>query len=75
MTLEERIPDLSNTELANLQANAARLQQVGTAKQQSDAATLLPLVDAELARRRDLAAAARARKTPSKRKAPAKAPA
>ena len=68
MTLQERIPDLSSVELANLHANAARLQQTGTAKQQTDAAELLPLVDAELVRRRELAAAARASKAASKRK-------
>ncbi len=71
MTLQERIPDLSSAELANLQANIARLQQTGTAKQQTDAAALLPLVDAELARRRELANAARVKKMASKRKAPA----
>jgi hypothetical protein len=72
MTLEERIPEMSSTELANLHANATRLQQAGTAKQQTDAATLLPLVDAEMTRRRELAAAAaRPRRSTLKRKSPA----
>jgi hypothetical protein len=67
--MEDRIPELSDAELTNLRANAVRLEQTGTPKQQMDAANLLPLVNAELARRR--AQSRPARKAPAKRKAPA----
>jgi hypothetical protein len=69
MSIEERIPELSNAELANLRANATRLEQTGTPRQQIDAANLLPLVDAELARRRAQAPAPRPRKAAAKPKA------
>ncbi|MBL8548497.1 MAG: hypothetical protein JNJ73_00825 [Hyphomonadaceae bacterium] len=81
MSLQERIPELTDVELANLRANATRLETAGTPRQQTDAAALLPLVDAELARRREAASARKAavaraapRKAPAKRAAKAKPP-
>jgi hypothetical protein len=43
-TLDERIPLMSETELNNLSANAARLQASGTPAQKAEAARLAPLI-------------------------------
>lgn len=66
MTLVERLPDLDKTQLANLLANANRLQsQAGAA---GDAAReLLPALEAEIARRRPAPAA---KKPAAKKRAP-----
>jgi len=82
MSLEARIPEMSEKELENLQANAERLIKSGSAKQQAEAERLLPMIadamaarkvtrTAELAekkvtRQKDLAAT-RARKAASKK--------
>jgi hypothetical protein len=50
--IDERIPDLSDKELEQLHANAARLAQSGTKIQQERAQRALPLVDAEIETRR-----------------------
>ncbi len=60
MRLDQRIPDLSDSELENLHANAVRLAQSGSAGQRQHAEELLPLLGAELEKRRSLHAEARA---------------
>lgn len=52
MDLISRLPEMSDDALSNLRANAKRLQQTGTPSQQSDAAALLPAVEAEIGARR-----------------------
>jgi hypothetical protein len=52
MDLITKLPELSDDALSNLRTNAKRLQQSGTASQRSDAAALLPAVEAELGARR-----------------------
>ena len=47
MDMESKLPTFSDKELSNLQANAERLQHSGSAKQQEQAAHLLPLINAE----------------------------
>jgi len=56
------IPNLSDTDLASLQANATRLSQDDTGRRQQEAVMLLPLVDAELAVRKTAKTAAAAAK-------------
>lgn len=50
--LRERVPHLTDTELASLNANAQRLKTAGTAQQRAAATDLLPVIEAELADRR-----------------------
>ena len=52
MDLLAKLPEMSEDALANLRNNAKRLQQTGTAAQRSDAAALLPAVEAEIGARR-----------------------
>jgi len=81
MTLDERIPSLTDPELQNLQANATRLAQSGTPAQKAEAARLLPLIETELgvrakartahladmrAKRKDAAAATRKARSAAK---------
>ena len=75
MSIDERIPSLTDQELANLQSNALRLADSGSAKQKADADRLMPLIQAELAERRARAPAkkAAAPKKVATRKKPAKA--
>ena len=71
MTIEERLPGLSDKELLTLQGNAERLARAGAPKQQSDAERLLPLIEAEQAERRRNRPApvkAVAKRPPAKRK-------
>ncbi|HYC75535.1 hypothetical protein [Brevundimonas sp.] len=49
--LAEMIPAMSDPDLKALRANAARLSESGTAVQMNTAAEILPLIDAETARR------------------------
>lgn len=70
MSIEERIPALSDKDLATLQDNALRLQQTGVAKQKNEAERILPLIEAELAERRARKPAP-VRKAAAPRKAPA----
>lgn len=60
MSLDSRIPTMTEKELENLQANAERIIASGAAKQKDEAARLLPLIAAALeeARKNKLAAAA-----------------
>jgi hypothetical protein len=52
MDLFAKLPEMSDDALANLRTNARRLQQTGTPAQRSDAALLLPAVEAEIGARR-----------------------
>lgn len=51
MTLDERIPGMSEADLLSLQANAQRLSTSADASQQAKAADILPAITAELAKR------------------------
>jgi hypothetical protein len=52
MDLLTKLPEMSDDALANLRTNAKRLQHSGTPAQRSDAAALLPAVEAEIGARR-----------------------
>jgi hypothetical protein len=52
MDLIPKLPEMSDDALTNLRTNAKRLQQSGTAAQRTDAAALLPAVEAEMGARR-----------------------
>lgn len=52
MSLLDRIPDLSDEEVANLLANARRLAEAGEEKQQLAAQALLPALEAADAERK-----------------------
>lgn len=51
MVTADQLPTLDDTALANLRANAARLQSGGGARREA-AAALLPLIEAEITERR-----------------------
>jgi hypothetical protein len=53
MSLLDRIPTLSDEEVANLLANARRLAEQGDDKQQAAAAELLPALEGESNGRRE----------------------
>ena len=75
--VESAIPGLPAKELASLHANATRLLQSGAAKMRLEAERLLPLIEAELEKRKAAAPPERVRKASAPRKpaAPRKAPA
>jgi len=52
MDLITKLPEMSDDALTNLRTNARRLQQTGTPTQWTDAAALLPAVEAEMGARR-----------------------
>jgi hypothetical protein len=52
MDLLTKLPEMTDDALANLRKNAERLQHSGTAAQRSNAAALLPAVEAEIGARR-----------------------
>lgn len=56
----EKLPGLSDDDLGVLMSNAERLVQTGTPKQQTAAQAMLPAIQAEAVRRRDLKPAKRA---------------
>ncbi len=58
MTIEERIPEMTDKELENLRVNAERLAQSGSPKQQAEAARLLPIIAAASETRKTANAAA-----------------
>lgn len=60
MDLIERLPGMTDDDLGTLVSNAERLAQTGTAKQQQAAQAMLPAIQTEVARRRDLKPAKRA---------------
>ena len=51
MTLDERIPEMTEADLKSLLANAQRLETTGTAAQQKAAGEILPAITAELEKR------------------------
>ena len=51
MSMADLIPTLDDEGLANLRANAQRLESSDVARQAEQASALLPLIDAELAER------------------------
>lgn len=76
MSIDQRIPDLSDKELDTLHANAVRLADSGTVMQRQQADNLLPLIGAEMDTRRQAKAAiaaAKPRRTTKKTAASAKA--
>jgi len=50
--IDQRIPAYSDAELANLHVNALRLSQSGTDAQKAEAERLLPIINAEVEKRR-----------------------
>jgi len=64
MSLIDKIPEMTDEGVVNLLANARRLHESGTAKQQADAAEILPALEEACAQRKqnrlDAAAAKRA---------------
>src|SRR5260370_5586114 len=52
MDMITKLPEMSDDALVNLRTNAKRLQQSGNPSQRSNAATLLPAVEAEIGARR-----------------------
>jgi hypothetical protein len=52
MEMITKLPEMSDDALVNLRTNAKRLEHSGNAGQRSDAAVLLPAVEAEIASRR-----------------------
>jgi hypothetical protein len=70
MAIEDRIPEMTDKELAVLHDNAKRLALSGAVKQQTDAERLTPLIEAELAARKARAPvkAKAVRKTAAKKK-------
>ena len=65
MSVIEMIPTMADDALSNLRANAARLERAGSSAQRAQAAQLLPVIEAELASRRQ----AKLERTAQKRKA------
>jgi hypothetical protein len=70
MDLLIKLPEMSDDALANLRTNAKRLQHSGTPAQRTDAAALLPAVEAEIGARR-LAKVKATRSGPRKERSPA----
>lgn len=50
--LRDRVPGMADDALATLKVNAQRMKETGNAQQRGMAEDLLPVVEAELARRR-----------------------
>jgi hypothetical protein len=70
--IEVGIPGMAAKELANLHANALRLLSAGASRMQAEAERLLPLIEAELQKRKAEAPSERVRKPAAVRKAPVK---
>lgn len=75
MSLDARIPTMTEKELENLQANAERIIKSGAAKQKEEAERLLPLIAEALVelRKNKLAAAAEKKVTRQKEMAEGRA--
>jgi hypothetical protein len=48
MNIADRLPSMTDQQLAIMRGNAARLGATGTNKQKGEAARLLPLIEAEI---------------------------
>jgi hypothetical protein len=70
MSIEDRIPALSDSDLSNLLANARRLSEGDAGRRKDEAERLVPLIQAELAERK---ARAPVKVAPKKLVAPRKA--
>ena len=68
MSMSDRLPGMSDQDLATLHANAQRLEDRGAPAQQKAAAEMMPLITAELAERE-----ARKPPKPARKTAPRKA--
>lgn len=66
MAIDTSIPDFTDKELENLHANAIRLAQSGAVRQKTEAARLLPIIEAERERRVGAKAAEAAAKREAK---------
>lgn len=66
--ISARIPEMTDAQLTALAANARRLQASGTAMQKTSADALLPVIDAEVARRAAEKEEARKARVMTKRK-------
>lgn len=75
MSVDDKIPGMSDAHLKALQANASRLAESGTDKQQAEAGRLLPLIGAELDARAAAKALAQQEKRAAKGKTRVRAPA
>lgn len=73
--LRDRVPSMSDADLASLNANAQRLKTAGTTQQRAAASDLLPVLEAEISARRAKKLASAPAKAPrvAKKKAAAKA--
>ena len=73
--LRDRVPTMADDALASLRVNALRLKETGNAIQRNSATQLLPVVEAELADRKEKKKASMPPKAPrvSKKKPAAKA--
>jgi len=71
--LRDRVLVMENAALASLHANALRLHASGDSKQKSSAAELLPVIQAELARRAALKSPRASSRKPAVRKTKASA--
>ena len=67
--LRLRVPGMEDSALVSLRANAARLMTEGNAKQKVAAGELLPVVEAEIAARKELKKASAPPKAPRAKKA------
>lgn len=52
MSIEERIPEMSEAQLESFRANALRLSQSGTDRQRTEAERLLPQIETALVERK-----------------------
>lgn len=68
MSLEARIPEMTEKELENLQDNALRLSKGAASKQQAEAERLLPIIAEALVERRKTKAAETAEKKVARQK-------
>lgn len=74
MNLIEKLPGLADDDLGTLVANARRLAQNGTPKQQKAAEAVLPAIQAEVAARQQRNAASPKRVPRTGRKAASRSP-
>lgn len=65
--LLSHLPELPDEALATLRGNAERLSRAGDGKQRVAAAAMMPAILAEISRRADVKAAARPKRTKSRK--------
>ena len=68
--LADRIPTMSDTDLASLRANAAHLAEHGSANQMVAASDVMPVIDTEVARRAALPKPPKPPRKPTAKKPP-----